>query len=565
MKEKSLSVLEQFRLILGSKFVITDKKKMRPFTKGWRLGGGPAMAVLRPGTLLEMWNILKICVGSDLAILVQATNTGLTGGSTPLASGYDRYLVIINTLRINDIHIIKEAKQFVAFAGATLFELEDCLNERGREPHSVLGSSCIGASIIGGVCNNSGGALLQRGPAYTELALFAYVDTTGELKLVNELNIDLGKNPEEILQNLQKKNYTPSSVTETDRLASDHFYQNRVRDVDADTPARFNHNSERLYGASGCAGKIAVFAVRIDSYRKPKSKKVFYVGTNETDLLETMRREILTRFQNLPVSGEYIHRHVYDVTKKFGRDNFFIIEKFGSRYIPKLFNLKNLIDRWLTNLPFLSENSFERLMQLVSNLLPNHLPKRMENFRDKFEHHWIVEMADDGIEEAREYLKNFFSRSKGEFFECSKVEGEKAMLHRFLAAGAISRYHICKGKNSGEMISLDFALRRNDREWFTNAIDDNNNLIMDKFCYGHFFCHVLHQNYILVKGADPEKVKKIILNDLEKRGAEYPAEHNVGCEYQAKENLLAHYKRLDPTNSFNPGVGQTSKNKDWSN
>ena len=48
-----------------------------------------------------------------------------------------------------------------------------------------------------------------------------------------------------------------------------------------------------------------------------------------------------------------------------------------------------------------------------------------------------------------------------------------------------------------------------------------------------------------------------------REGAEYPAEHNVGHEYAAKPNLVQFYKKLDPTNSFNPGIGKTSKNKDW--
>ncbi len=56
-----------------------------------------------------------------------------------------------------------------------------------REPRSVIGSSCIGASVLGGVCNNSGGALVRRGPAYTELALYAQVDELGELQLINHL------------------------------------------------------------------------------------------------------------------------------------------------------------------------------------------------------------------------------------------------------------------------------------------------------------------------------------------------------------------------------------------
>ncbi|MDN3685771.1 hypothetical protein QW180_28230 [Vibrio sinaloensis] len=73
-----------------------------------------------------------------------------------------------------------------------------------RAPHSVIGSSSLGATVVGGIANNSGGALVKRGPAYTELAIFAQVNKDGELNLVNHLGIDgLGDSPEEILQNIQ--------------------------------------------------------------------------------------------------------------------------------------------------------------------------------------------------------------------------------------------------------------------------------------------------------------------------------------------------------------------------
>ena len=96
---------------------------------------------------------------------MQAANTGLTGGSTPDGDNYDRSIVIINTMRIDQIQLIDNAQQIIGLPGSTLFGLEDVLAPYGREPHSVIGSSCIGASIVGGVCNNSGGALVQRGPA----------------------------------------------------------------------------------------------------------------------------------------------------------------------------------------------------------------------------------------------------------------------------------------------------------------------------------------------------------------------------------------------------------------
>jgi thiamine pyrophosphate-dependent acetolactate synthase large subunit-like protein len=57
--------------------------------------------------------------------------------------------------------------------------------------------------------------------------------------------------------------------------------------------------------------------------------------------------------------------------------------------------------------------------------------------------------------------------------------------------------------------------------------------------------------------------KKEVLSYLDTRGAKYPAEHNVGHLYHASEGYEAQMRRLDPTNSFNPGVGKTSKKKYW--
>ena len=69
--------------------------------------------------------------------------------------------------------------------------------------------------------------------------------------------------------------------------------------------------------------------------------------------------------------------------------------------------------------------------------------------------------------------------------------------------------------------------------------------------------------FILKKGLNAKSLKKQLLETYNKRGAEYPAEHNVGHEYLAKPTLSNFYKTLDPTNSFNPGLGGTSKQKYW--
>ena len=550
--------------IIGEKNIITTEWGKLPFSKGWRYGEGEALAVAKPGTLFEMWQIIEICVDMDIIIIMQAANTGLTGGSTPYGDDYDRSILIINTRRISNIHVLNEGKQIVSFAGSTLIGLEKKLAPYGREPHSVIGSSCIGASIVGGVCNNSGGALIKRGPAYTELALYAKIDLSGNLVLINDLGIELGDTPKDILNNLQKQNYNQSQIRYPDKLASDNEYEKRVRNIEADTPSRFNADKRRLYGASGCAGKVAVFAVRLDTYPMPKRNQVFYIGTNSSRVLTTIRRDILSQFKHLPTSGEYLHRDCYDAAKKYSKDTFFVIDKLGADFIPKLFEFKRIVDLIANKVKILPDHFSDRLMQFLSKITFNHLPHRMENYRDRYEHHWIIETSDEGIEEAKEYFDNFFQKNEGDFFECNEKEAKKAILHRFVAASALGRYHSIYKKDIGPMLSLDIAFPRNELDWFENLPEEIDSSFEMKLYYGHLFCHVLHHNYIVKKGVDGEELMHNLLKYYDSRGAEYPAEHNVGHEYFAKPALSSFYKDLDPTNSFNPGIGKTSKKKFWS-
>ena len=560
----STSLISQLRQIVGDKYLITDPSKSEAYRSGYRFGNGNALAVVRPGNLTEFWAILKACVAADVIVIAQAANTGLTGGSTPDGNDYDRDIVIINAMRISGIQLINDAQQVVCLPGSTLNELEIALKPHGREPHSVIGSSCIGASVIGGICNNSGGALVQRGPAYTEMALYAQLTEQGELQLINHLGIDLGETPEEILANLENQRYQRKDIQLDCGKGHDHAYCNHVRQVDEDSPARFNADPARHYEASGCAGKLAIFAVRLDTFVAENKTAVFYIGTNQTEALNDLRRHMLANFKQLPISGEYIHRDAFDVAAKYGKDTFWVIKKFGTHWLPKLFALKAKVDRWAKKIDFLPNHLSDKMMQTLSRILPEHLPKKLWQYRDQYQHHLIVKMGGDGVQEARDYLTSYFKEgSKGAFFECDAVETQAAMLHRFAVASAAIRYRAIHEKEVEDIVALDIALRRNDREWFETLPPEIEQKISHKLYYGHFMCHVFHQDYIVKKGYDCMELEHQMLELLDKRGAQYPAEHNVGHLYEAKPELRKFYKSLDPTNSFNPGLGHTSKKKYW--
>lgn len=556
--------VDELKSIVGPRHVLTKPESTRRYRMGFRFGNGPALAVVRPGNLVEQWRVLKACVTANKIVIMQAANTGLTGGSTPDGYDYDRDIVIVSTLRIARIRLINEGLQVICHSGSTLMQLEKALKPLGREPHSVIGSSCIGASVLGGICNNSGGALIRRGPAYTQFALFARVDEAGAIHLVNHLGVNLGTDPEQILDKLDRDAFTDSDIDyTTTRCASDHEYAQHVRDFAADTPARFNADPKRLFEASGSAGKVMIFAVRLDTFAKEQQTKVFYIGTNDPSELTKIRCHMLAHFKELPVYAEYLHRGAFDIAEKYGKDTFLTIQYLGADWLPRLFALKGRFDALVSRLKFVPTGLSDKIMQGISRIFPNHLPKQLKKYRDKYAHHLLVKMSGDGILGAKRFLESMFPSAQGDFFECTDGEGEKAFLHRFVAAGAGVRYREIHRREVEDMIALDVALRRNDRDWFETLPDDIAGPILQKLYYGHFFCNVFHQDYIVSKGHSTLELEHRMWKLLDARGAQFPAEHNVGHLYDAKPALVNHYVNLDPSNCFNAGIGRTSKCRHW--
>ena len=557
------NLIQQFEAIVGRKYVYTEDKRTAYYRSGFRSGFGAALAVVFPGSLQEQWQLLQGCVDAGCAIIIQASKTGLTEGSCPSGSHYDRPVVIINTTRLKKIILLNGDKQVLAFPGATLHELEQLLKPLGRAPHSVIGSTTIGATIVGGLANNAGGALCKRGSSYTELALFAQVDAQGQLNLVDHLGINnLGENPSEIFATLEQGEIHDSDLDALNTPASDREYADRIRNLDTDTPNRYNADPRRLFEVSGSAGKVAAFAVRVDTYPLPQRKQVFYLGTNDPTQFTQLRRHILTEFKELPEMCEYMNREIFDIAATYGKDVFLSIKHIGTKRLPKLYALKSALEYRLNKFNFLPKFLPDILLHKVSQLFPKHLPERLVDYRDRFQYYLILSMSDAGIDEARQYLEDEWSQSGDvAYFECTAKEQEAALLHRFAAAGAAIRYQNLHQQTTEEVLALDIALRGNDPDWIETLPTELGEQLELALYYGHFMCHVFHQDYIFKQGTDLEAVKAQMLESLDAKGAKYPAEHNVGHMYQADTTLKAFYEQLDPTNTFNPGIGKTSKQR----
>ncbi|UAK24768.1 D-lactate dehydrogenase [Sphingomonas nostoxanthinifaciens] len=557
-------LVEGLRAIVGRTHVLTAPGATRRFRHGYRSGAGAAVAVVRPGSLIELWRAMQACVAADVSIIMQASNTGLTGGSTPDGDDYPGGMVIVSTTRLTGLHLIDDARQVVCLPGTTLYDLERALAPQGREPHSVIGSSCIGASVMGGICNNSGGALVQRGPAFSQLALYARVTAEGRLDLVNHLGIRIDGDAETVLAAVEAGRFDAAAIEhDPAKWAHDHDYAAHVRAIDSPGAARFNADPRCLFEGSGSAGKLILFAVRLDTFPKEIGTRTFYIGTNDPAELTALRRGLLGGNAPLPIAGEYMHRDCFDITAVYGKDTFVAIQRLGTDRLPRLFAAKARVDAIARALRFVKPGFSDRLLQWASTRLPRHLPPRMTDYRHRFEHHLMLKVSAGGIEPTRALLDGMFPSETGAYFECSDDEATKAFLHRFAAAGAAVRYRAIHADTVEDIVALDIALPRNTRDWVETLPPELDAKIAHKLYYGHFLCHVFHQDYVVRKGHDPLAIEHAMWALLDARGAEYPAEHNVGHLYKAKPALADFYRGLDPRNQLNPGIGQTTKARDW--
>lgn len=563
--EKERDIISQLQQILSSEQLITNENDKLYYTKGYRVGHGQALAVAIPDSLLQLWQVLKACVACDKIILMQAANTGVTGGSTPDGNDYDREVVIVSTRLIKGVQVIDDAQQVIAFPGSTLTELEKALKPHQKEPHSVIGSSCIGASVIGGVCNNSGGSLIRRGPAFTEKSLFAQINQDGSLSLVNHLGVFLGNTPEEMIANLEKQAYTTGTEPDWDGKIWADDYATVIRDVEANSPTRFNGNVQYLHDSSGSAGKVAVFAVRLSTFDRGDETQTFYIGTNDEKELVDLRRLLLQSLKELPQQAEYIHRNGFDLTVKYSKHVYWAIDRLGPESLPSLMAKKAQWDVRVKKAKFLPLNFVDKVLHQVNNLTPKRVAKRILDYRDKFEHHLMIKTEVRYAGELQRLLGQFFNTKTGEFFACNEREEKDAFLVRFGVGGCTVSYCDYMGIDANErLMAFDVALRRNDDQWRIVLPPHLQAQVLEDACCGHFFCFVNHQDYILKPGVDPVQFKHEVLKYLDQRGAKYPAEHNVGHQYHASNDYEQHLRQLDPTNSCNPGIGKTSKNKYWS-
>lgn len=161
--------LAHCRTLLGDSHVFTNAADMAPFLTDWRgRHTGLALAVLRPGSVQQVAEVVRACARWGIPVVPQGGNTGLVLGGVPDGSGE---AVVLSLARLN---IIRETdtlnRTMTVDAGCILQQVQqeaaahDCL--------FPLSLAAEGSCTIGGnLSSNAGGTAVLRYGNARELCL----------------------------------------------------------------------------------------------------------------------------------------------------------------------------------------------------------------------------------------------------------------------------------------------------------------------------------------------------------------------------------------------------------
>ena len=133
---------------------------MAPYLSEWRgLYKGKALAIVRPGTTEEVSAVVKLAAAAGVAIVPQAGNTSLVGGSIPFD---DDRAIVLSVARLNRVREV-DPRNFTMTveAGCILKHIQD-----EAEAHDRLFPLSLGAEgtcqIGGNLSSNAGGIMTIR-------------------------------------------------------------------------------------------------------------------------------------------------------------------------------------------------------------------------------------------------------------------------------------------------------------------------------------------------------------------------------------------------------------------
>lgn len=153
------TLLHELRGVLGDNHVRHDPDAMaaEATEETGRFGQAP-LAVVAPGTVSEVIDLIGIARRRRVGLVPQGGRTSLVGGSVPAASGE----IVVSMTRWDEISEIDEIHgDLVAGAGVTLAQIEDALAPT-RWRYGVDFAARSSATVGGSMATNAGGPQVFR-------------------------------------------------------------------------------------------------------------------------------------------------------------------------------------------------------------------------------------------------------------------------------------------------------------------------------------------------------------------------------------------------------------------
>ena len=171
-------VLAELRAAVGDEHVVDDPEVVASYVSDWTgafVGSSPA--VVRPGSTAEVAEVVRVCRRARVALVPQGGNTGLVGGSVPLAGE-----VVLSTRRLVGVtDVDPDAGQLTASAGTTLAEVQRAATAAGWR-YAVDLAARESATIGGTVATDAGGLrVLRHGSTRRQLLGLEAVLGTGDV------------------------------------------------------------------------------------------------------------------------------------------------------------------------------------------------------------------------------------------------------------------------------------------------------------------------------------------------------------------------------------------------
>ncbi|HTX63246.1 MAG TPA: FAD-binding oxidoreductase [Acidimicrobiales bacterium] len=151
-------LIRAFADVVGELHVLTEPDVVASYAVDWTgRFQGVTPAVVRPGTVEEVAQVVALCRSHGVAVVTQGGNTGMVGGGVPLHGE-----VVMSLRRLSALGPVDaSAGQLTAQAGVTLSEVQAAARDAGWSYGVDLGGR-DSATIGGNVATNAGGLRVLR-------------------------------------------------------------------------------------------------------------------------------------------------------------------------------------------------------------------------------------------------------------------------------------------------------------------------------------------------------------------------------------------------------------------